>query len=142
MMKIRKFKKEDAKQISILIRKTIKKFMVKNSKSYYFWYYYYSPERLTRLSRIREIYVAEEDKKIIGTSSVNRNYLLGVYVDPKQHGKDIGTKLVKKIEKVTKKKGYKKIKTFSAVGAVKFYEKLGYRIIFKAGLLIIMEKEL
>ncbi|MCK9319933.1 GNAT family N-acetyltransferase [Methanoculleus sp.] len=128
-MKFRKAKKEDAKEISTLIRNTLEKV---NSKDY-------SKEIISYLKRKnfkkevekkieeREGYVAIENEIIIGSVFLKDNRIGWVYVNSNFLGKGIGKKLMILIEEKAKKKGLKKVVLNPTKTALKFYEKLGYK---------------
>jgi len=140
-MKIRKFKKEDSKGTWKVIKRAIKVMISQSGEVYSFWdSYYFNPSVLIGLSKLRKIYVAEDKKGIIGTASLDHEFLSSVYVNPKSQGMGVGKRLVERIEKVAKKKR-DHIRTVAAKGAVGFYRKLGYKIEFKLWGLIIMEKK-
>lgn len=143
-MKIRKFRKQDSKEVSRIIRNYLKNFIGKGNfiKNIYFNYLYskYSPDRLIGLSKVREIYVAESKGKVIGTASLRKNHIMAVYVIPKYQHHHLGTNLVKKLENITNKKGYKSVKLWSLISSGGFYKKLGYKKKFKFFVLILMKK--
>ncbi|MBU1136114.1 MAG: GNAT family N-acetyltransferase [Nanoarchaeota archaeon] len=128
-MEIRKFKKEDARKVSNLIRKCFREV---NSKDYPkkvidFMCSHFSPKKIIVNSAKRQIFVAVEKDKIIGTVSIHDNIILTVFVNPKIHGKGIGKKLMTKVESEAKKNGFKSVKLPSSITAIDFYKKLGYK---------------
>ncbi|MFA5303833.1 MAG: GNAT family N-acetyltransferase [Candidatus Nanoarchaeia archaeon] len=148
-MKIRKFKKEDAKRVAYIIHKAI--FEV-NSKHYSkricknLWKGN-TPAKLIEKSKIRDMFVIEKDKVILGTASLSSNLVRTVFVNPRYHGKGVGRKLMNHIEIVAKKKGLKKLQFHSSLNAEGFYKKLGYKKIRKEyhkefGRSILMQKKL
>jgi hypothetical protein len=87
-IRIRKFKREDARKVSYLIRKTL---IEVNSKDYpqniiQFMYENYSPRRIIEKSSNRLMYIAVEDERILGTVSLKDNVILALFVNPKFHG--------------------------------------------------------
>jgi N-acetylglutamate synthase-like GNAT family acetyltransferase len=128
-MRIRKFKKEDARKVSDLIRKCLREV---NSKDYSkkvidFMISHFSPKTIIANSEKRKIFVAVEKEKIIGTASIHDDVILTVFVNPKIHGKGIGRKLMMKVENEAKKNGFKSVKLPSSITAIDFYKKLGYK---------------
>jgi len=128
-MQIRKFRREDARKVSNLVRKCLWEV---NSKDYSkkvidFMVSHFSPKSIIDNSKKRKIFVAVEKDKIIGTASIHDNVILTVFVNPKIHGKGIGKKLMKKVENEAKKNGFKSVKLPSSITAIDFYKKLGYQ---------------
>lgn len=149
MLEIRKFRKEDAEKTSKLIIKALTEV---NSKDYSasaisFLRKRYSPELLIEKSKEREMFVASEDGKILGTAGLLGNTIRTVFVSTESHKKGIGTKLIKHLEAVARKKGYESLEVPSTTTACGFYEKLGYKRIRdkheeNVGTLMLMEKKL
>jgi GNAT superfamily N-acetyltransferase len=128
-IEIREFRREDAGKVSCLIRKTL---IEVNSKDYpqdviRFLCENYSPQRIIEKSSNRQIYVAVDDGRILGTASLKDDIALGLFVNPEFHGKGIGTKLMSHIEVAARKRGYKSIRLPSSITAYEFYKKLGYK---------------
>ncbi len=143
-MRIRKFRKQDSKEVSKIIRNYLKNFIGKGNfiKNIYFKYLYskYGSDSLIGLSKVREIYVAESKGRIIGTASLRGNRIMAVYISPKYRYHSFGTSLVKKLENIANKKGYKSVKLWSLISSSEFYKKLGYKKKFKFFVLILMKK--
>ena len=72
-----------------------------------------------------------EKKKIIGTVSINKSEIKGVFVKYNYARKGIGTKLMNFIEDYARKNKIKKVHLYSAEKAKGFYKKLGYKLIKK-----------
>ena len=148
-IRIRKFKREDARKVSYLIRKTLIEVNIKDypQNVIQFMYENYSPRRIIEKSSNRLMYVAVEDERILGTVSLKDNLILALFVNPKFHGRGIGTKLMNHIESVARKRGYKIVSLPSSVTAYEFYKKLGYKKVRdeyspQYGQAVIMEKSL
>jgi len=128
-MRIRKFRKEDARNVSDLIRKCLREV---NSKDYSkkvidFMTSHFSHKTIIANSEKRQIFVAVEKEKIIGTASIHDDVILTVFVNPKIQGEGIGKKLMAKVENEAKKNGFKSVKLPSSITAIDFYKKLGYK---------------
>ena len=129
MIEIRKFKDENALEVSDLIRKTLSE---ENSKFYpnsviKFMISEFTPKFLVELSKEREFFVAIEKSKIIGTITFIEDYIGTVFVNPDYLCKGIGTKLMETIENLAKERKIEKVRLNSSINAVDFYEKLGYK---------------
>ncbi len=127
-MKIRKFKKEDAPEVSNIIRRCLRKV---NSKDYSEKVIanlcdLFKPSQIIENSKDRDTFVAVEDGKLVGTASLKNDTVFTVFVSPESHGRGVGSKLMDKIENLAKKKGYKTIKVPSAFTSFEFYKKRGY----------------
>lgn len=148
-MRIRKFRGEDAEELSRLIIKALTEV---NSRDYpesaiRFLCGRYSPKLLIEKSKEREMYVAAENGKVLGTASLLGNTIRTVFVNPESHNKGIGTRLIEHLESVARKKGYKSTEVPSTTTACGFYEKLGYKRIRdrheeNVGTLVLMAREL
>ena len=128
-MRIRKIREEDAKKVSELIHRTLVEInskdysqrVIQNMKDNF------TSQRITKRIKKRDIYVAVDSKKILGTASLDNNVILSFFVDSKNIGKGIGSRLLKFLENKIKKKGFKEAKVPSSITALDFYKKLGYR---------------
>jgi N-acetylglutamate synthase-like GNAT family acetyltransferase len=128
-MQIRRFRKEEAKKVSSLIRKCLREV---NSKDYSkkvidFMCSHFSPKTVIANSEKRRIFVAVEKERILGTASLHDNVILTVFVNPNIQCKGIGRKLMNKVESEAKKNGFKSVKLPSSLTAIDFYKKLGYK---------------
>ena len=149
MITVRKFKDDDGLEASDLIRKVL---LELNSRDYpesviQFLYNEFSPESIIKLSKDRLFLVAEEKGKIIGTITFTDNYIATVFVNPKEHGRGIGKKLMYTVEDIARKRKLKWIKLDASITAVEFYKKLGYSMEEKRddkdyGITYIMTKKL
>ena len=128
-MRFRKAKKEDAKEISNLIRNTLERVNFKDYSKDIISYLKRknSKKEVEKKIKEREGYVAIENERIIGIVFLEDNRIGWVYVDSNFLGKGIGKKLMILIEEKAKKKGLKKVVLNPTKTALKFYEKLGYK---------------
>lgn len=88
---------------------------------------FYTPKKINDNSKKRQIFVAVENEKIIGTASLENNFVMNVFVKPGQHGKGVGTKLMNKVEREAKKKGYNHTILNAILTAYEFYKKINYK---------------
>jgi len=128
-MRIRKFKKEDAKNVSNVIRRCLKEVVIKeySEKVIKSLCDFFTPSAIISNSNNRVIFVAAEKGKVIGTASLKGDTIFTVFVDPKIHRKGVGSKLMDKVEELAKKRGYKTVKVPSSFGAFEFYKRRGYK---------------
>jgi predicted N-acetyltransferase YhbS len=128
-MLIRKFKKEDAKKVSYIIRRCLREvnsadYSPKVIKSLC---HFLRPAQLIRNMKNRDIFVAVDEGKVVGTASLKKDTVYTVFVNPSVHKKGIGTKLMDKVEDLAKKNGYKEVKVPSGYTSFGFYKKRGYK---------------
>ncbi len=128
-MRIRNFKKEDARKVSNLTRKCLSEV---NSKDYpksviEFMHKHFTPAKLIQYSKERNVFVAAENEKILGTASLKDDNISTVFVNPNIHGKGIGSKLMDRVEDLAKKNGYKTAKLSSSLTSFEFYKHRGYK---------------
>ena len=74
----------------------------------------------------REVFVAIEDNKIVGTISLNKNKFSRFFVKPDHQGNGIGKKILEFVEKRAKNNGYETIWMTSVLNSIGFYKKMGY----------------
>ncbi len=128
-MKIRKARLEDAVKISNLIRKCLNEVNAKSypKKAIKKLCNFFKPSLIIRNLGDRDVFVAIEDGNVLGTASLKGDTVFTVFVNPKIHGKGIGTRLMDKIEELAGKRKYKLIKVPSSLNAFEFYKKRGYK---------------
>ena len=128
-MRIRKLKKDDAKDVSNIIRRCLREVNSKDypKKAITSLCNFFTPSLIIKNLKDRTIFVAVENSKIIGTASLKEDTVFTVFVNPDIHGKGIGSKLMNKVEDLAKKKGYTTIKVPSGLTSVEFYKKRGYK---------------
>ncbi len=127
-MTIRLFKNKDAEELSKLIRHTVKE---SNSEDYSekaitVLIEHFSSENLIKSARKKDILVAVENKKIIGTISLDDNRISAMFVMPNYQGRGIGRKLIKRLERHAKQKELALLRVRSSLTAFEFYKKMGY----------------
>ena len=134
-MIIREFNPEDAKNVSDLIRKTIK---ISNAKDY-------PPEIIDILDKTEtpehvieragwtHFYVVEEEERIIGCGAIgpfwgkeDESSLFTIFVEPDQQGKGIGRAIIETLEADEFFLRAKRIEIPASITGVPFYRKFGY----------------
>lgn len=91
----------------------------------------YSPKGLREKIKKYPTFCLIKVREIIGSVSLNKSEIKGVFVKYSYTRKGIGTKLMNFIENYARKKGLKKVHLWSAEKAKGFYEKLGYKTLRK-----------
>ncbi len=132
-MRIRKFRKEDARKVSYLVIKAHKEVLSKSysKKIIDFFCRRDSPSGMIKKSRKRDLFIAVEGNRIFGINGLQGNEVRTFYVNPIYHRKGIGRKLIEHVEKLARKKGIKKLVVRSSLYAEGFYKKCGFRRIKK-----------
>ncbi|MCA9487768.1 MAG: GNAT family N-acetyltransferase [Nanoarchaeota archaeon] len=128
-MKIRKFRKTDAKEVCNIIRRCDKEIASKDypKEVINFWDQNLTEEYINQKSNKRKCFVLEENGKVVGYISFDGREIRKLHVNPDFHGRGIGKKLVDKVEKLCIKKRIGKIIVKSSIFAEKFYEKIGFK---------------
>jgi N-acetylglutamate synthase-like GNAT family acetyltransferase len=128
---IRKFKNNDSVEICDIIRRNLIEI---NSKDYpphiiNNMCNLYTSEHIIEIARVRDIYVAELNGKIIGTASLENHIICAVYVNIDYHNRGIGRKLMCFIEEVAKNNSINFLRLYASLTSLSFYYALGYNYI-------------
>lgn len=128
-MIIRKFKESDVEEVSDLICNTFnefiaKSFRVRGAKNFL---KHETPEKVSERGKTRSMLVAVSGKKIVGVVESDGARVRRLFVDKLYQRKGLGTKLFKSVESRILKKKPRRIKIYSNVHAVGFYENMGYK---------------
>lgn len=129
---IRKFDMDDTEELQKMIDNTIEKS--------YRWVY---PEQVRQVLKNEHtteqiidraenecVLVAidpDDEDRIIGTGSLMKSRIFGVYVKSEYQGNGIGIKLMEELEDKAIGNGIKKLILSASISSKDFYEKLGYR---------------
>ena len=133
-MKIRRFQREDAYPISVLIRRTL---MEVNSvdcpkEEIDFLYERYTPEKVICNAAAGHTYVIEEDGAILGTGTilstekVGESEIVAAFLAPEAIGRGLGRRLFKALEADPLFTDAERVWLTSSITALRFYEKMGY----------------
>lgn len=131
-MKIRRFNDKDAEKTSRCIVKTLNQVIAKHYSSRIISHLARRnlPDSLVERAKNCTVIVAVENSRIIGTANLSNDGWLGAFfVDPSCIGRGVGTRLLREMERIAKKKKFKAIRMHSAVNAVGFYRNNGYRLV-------------
>lgn len=129
-MDIRKGKKEDAKEISELVKQSI---LATHTEIYPqdeidHKLSIYSEENVKEYIEKGEYFVAEEDGKIVGCVLAKENDMRSLYIDPKYMRKGLGTQLAQIAEDCIRKNGNDFVDIWASLVSVDFYKKRGFKI--------------
>lgn len=123
----RKARKNEWKEISDVIHKTVQKVY----PQYYpaevadFFCMYHSKERIQEEIQAGNVWVFLRDGRIVGTGSREENHITRVYVLPEFQRKGYGTQILNRLEQVIAQ-NYDTAKLDASLPSCCLYEKLGY----------------
>ena len=128
-MRIRKFRKEDARQVCTILRRSQREVLSKYYKKKVIDTFSkrITPKRMIQRAKEQEIFVAVQGKRILGINGITGNEVRRFHVDPDYHGNGIGRRLMQNIERIARKRRIKKLIVKSSTNAEKFYQKMGFK---------------
>jgi len=128
-IRVRKFRKEDAVEVSSIIKKGFRSIISDDypKESVEWQIRENSPKNLIEKAKNVNYYVATDDNKIVGFGGYNAEKVHTFFVDPESHGKGIGSKILERVLADAKKEGIKSVKCWATFNAVKFYSKFGFK---------------
>jgi len=139
---------EDAQEVSGLISRCLKETLSLEftERQLQFFHSRFSPEGLRQLATECTIFVAVEEKRVLGTASLAGDRVKAVFVNPSLYRQGIGTLLLKHLEDEARRRNITMCVLDANHHATGFYERLGYRLVKEVcenGLnLVLMRKEL
>jgi len=127
-MQILPFKPEDADEVVAIIHRAL--FEV-NSADYsaetiQSMVEELTPQALKDLALKRDVFVAKQNDRAVGTVSLDANKVFTLFVDNSLHDKGVGRELMDYVERLGKDRGYEEIELPASLTAHTFYLKLGY----------------
>ena len=140
-MNIRRFKEEEANEVSDLIRNTIR---ISNTKDYPLELMNLlieteTPEHVLERASWTHFYVAEDEGKIVGCGAIgpfwgkeDESGLFTIFVHPEYQRKGVGRAIIETLEKDEYFLRAKRIEIPASITGVPFYLKMGYH--FKNGI--------
>ena len=140
-MNIRRFKEEEANEVSDLIRNTIR---ISNTKDYPLELMKLlieteTPEHVLERASWTHFYVAEDEGRIVGCGAIgpfwgkeDESGLFTIFVHPEYQRKGVGRAIIETLEKDEYFLRAKRIEIPASITGVPFYLKMGYH--FKNGI--------
>jgi GNAT superfamily N-acetyltransferase len=136
MIRILGAKKEDARRIGLLRRRTLKEVNKYDYPKVFldFLINKYSTKNIIHRMGEMEMFCAWDGKTLVGTIDLEktadskRNKVKGLFVKSSDVGKGVGTQLMDFIENYARSKGIRKIRLYSTKFAFNFYKKRGYHL--------------
>lgn len=86
----------------------------------------FTPPRVVELIRTRKVLVALAGQRVIGTASLEGEWVRTVFVAPDAQGNGVGRRLMTEIEDLARHAGLAILRVPSTVTAERFYSKLGF----------------
>lgn len=87
----------------------------------------YAPEHFPEIAKTREIYVLEEDGKIVATAGLTDDgEVAGVFTASDCAGRGYGTRMMEMILARAKEKGHTRVHLSASITAHSFYERFGF----------------
>jgi GNAT superfamily N-acetyltransferase len=87
----------------------------------------FSPAAIVVLLERRDVFVAVEHDRIVGTASLDGRVVRTVFIEPRYQGRGIGRALMAEVERSAVENGVAVLAVPSSVTAERFYAKLGFR---------------
>lgn len=146
---IRRFRVEDAGEVSELIAKTLRTVNIKDYSEEYIEANVssHSADVLIERAKNGHMYVVYDDSQIVGCGAIagywgstTESILLTIFVLPEYQGKKIGTLIIRTLEKDEFFLRAKRIEIPASITAVDFYKKMGYD--YKNGIAEIDDEQL
>ncbi|MCM1269624.1 MAG: GNAT family N-acetyltransferase [Ruminococcus flavefaciens] len=146
---IRRFRVEDAGEVSELIAKTLRTVNIKDYSEEYIEANVssHSADVLIERAKHGHMYVVYDDSQIVGCGAIagywgstTESILLTIFVLPEYQGKKIGTLIIRTLEKDEFFLRAKRIEIPASITAVDFYKKMGYD--YKNGIAEIDDEQL
>jgi N-acetylglutamate synthase-like GNAT family acetyltransferase len=130
-MEVRRFKLEDAEELSQLIVRNLQQVLIPDyqREAIEALMPFYTPEKLIERSKHQYTLVGTLGNGLVGTASLDHDRVRNVFVDVARHRRGIGKKLMAAIEACAQEQHLNKIYLMSGLSAYGFYEKLGYKIL-------------
>ena len=134
-MNIRRFEEKDAKEVSELIRKTIR---ISNTKDYPLELMELlieseTPEHVLERASWTHFYVVEDDGRLIGCGAIgpywgkeDESSLFTIFVLPEYQGRGVGRAVIDALEKDEFFLRARRIEIPASITGVPFYLKMGY----------------
>lgn len=140
-LKIRKFKNEDAEEISKIIRRNFLEVNIKDygAEEMHELANIYNSQKVLYIASYAHMYVACNNDTIVGCGAISsywgkedESILLTIFVLPELHGKGIGSKIIDTLENDEYFLRAKRIEIPASITGCEFYRKMGYD--FKNGI--------
>jgi len=132
---VRRFRREDAREVSELIVRTLRTSNIKDYSSEYIEndVKMFTPESVLQRASWTHFYVVVHDEKIVGCGAIgpywgkeDESSLFNIFVLPEYQGKGVGRRIMEALEKDEFFLRAKRIEIPASITACEFYKKFGY----------------
>lgn len=89
----------------------------------------FSPAAVLDLMARRTVFVAEQERQIVGTASLDGRVVRTVFVAPSVQGKGVGRRLMAEVERAARDAAVEVLTVPSSVTAEQFYSRLGFKAV-------------
>ncbi|KMO43727.1 acetyltransferase [Methylobacterium tarhaniae] len=89
----------------------------------------FMPDGIAAMIAGRQVFVAVDDERILGTASLDGGVVRAVFVAPDAQGRGIGRALMAEIERTAQGAGVATLTLQSSLTAVGFHDRLGFRTV-------------
>ncbi|PYC72407.1 GNAT family N-acetyltransferase [Micromonospora arborensis] len=126
---VRLFRDTDAEPLAVLVARCLREV---NSRDYPAdlierMCAHFDAARFRELATVREVFVAEQDGRVVGTVSRDGNKVYTMFVDPDGAGRGVGRRLMHHIERLAGADGHDHMETGASITGHGFYQRLGYQ---------------
>ncbi len=130
-MKIQRARKKDARKISILRRKTIRKINKNDYPKVFIQFLISENSTQGTINKMKDsdMFCAWKGNTLLGTIELVGDKIKGLFIKSSEIGKGIGVQLMDFIENYARSKKIKQVRLYSTKSALNFYKKRGYRLI-------------
>ena len=146
---IRRFQEADAREVSILIIKTLRTTNIKDYSKEYIEkdVQAFNPEDVIKRASWTHFYVVCDKECIVGCGAIgsywgkeDESSLFNIFVLPEYQGKGVGRKIIETLEKDEYFLRAKRVEIPASITACEFYKKMGYT--YKNGIDVVDEEQL
>ena len=132
---VRRFRRDDAREVSELIVRTLRTSNIKDYSSEYIEndVKMFTPESVLQRASWTHFYVVVHDEKIVGCGAIgpywgkeDESSLFNIFVLPEYQGKGVGRRIMEALEKDEFFLRAKRIEIPASITACEFYKKFGY----------------
>ncbi|VXD05163.1 GNAT family N-acetyltransferase [Pseudomonas sp. 8Z] len=88
----------------------------------------FSVERVAQLIDTRQVLVAECNRQLLGTASLDGEVVRTVFIDPPMQGQGVGRLLMLAITRLAREQGIAELLVPSSLTARGFYQRLGFEL--------------
>ncbi|WP_444948899.1 GNAT family N-acetyltransferase [Micromonospora ureilytica] len=128
-MTVRPFRDTDAELLAVLVARCLREV---NGRDYPAdlierMCLHFDAARFRELAAVRDVFVADQGGRVVGTVSRDGNKVYTMFVDPDRAGRGVGRRLMHHIERLAAADGHDHMETGASITGHGFYHRLGYQ---------------